>query len=227
MKTARTAALPVGKIALVSLLAIGMVGSAITPSWADRGRSEVRYEYRDRDGGQRVESRERVRTDHRHQRGTVVRELPRGHRTVIVNQTRYYVHEHRYYTRSPGGYVLVRPPVGAVVATLPVGSISVTIGGVLYSRYDDVYYRPAPRGYVVVAPPVPVPVIVNYGNVVVWTSALNVRTGPGLHFPVVYQVRQGQTLFVSAHDSGWYYVQLPNGTYGWVMSDYTRRLGAG
>ncbi len=189
----------------------------------------MRYEgrYEQRDSRQRVETRQRERVDHRPQRGTIVREVPRGSRTVVVDRTRYYVYDHHFYTRAPSGYVVVRPPIGAVVTTLPVGSVSITIGGVLYSRHHDVYYRRAPQGYVVVAAPIAHPAPVYSGSVVVWTTSLNVRTGPGLGYPVVGQVHQGQTLFVSAHSGGWHYVQLPNGTFGWIMGDYTRWLGAG
>ena len=166
------------------------------------------------------------RIDHRQERVKVVRELPRGHRTVVIDKTPYYVHEHRYYTRGPGGFVLVRPPVGAVVATLPLGSVSLTIGGNFYYRDDNVYYRPAPRGYVVVAPPLPLAPVPGEA-VMVWISVLNVRSGPGEHFPVIDRAWQGETLLVNGHAPGWYYVLLPNGASGWVMSGYTRALAAG
>jgi hypothetical protein len=225
MKKTLMSARSVGKIMTVSLLAGGFLLAGSTSSWADRGRSEGRNEGRSE---QRYENRQGKKSDHRHHPGTVVREVPRGSRSVVVGTTRYYVHDHRFYASRPGGYVLVRPPLGAVVATLPAGSISITIGGVFYSRFDDVYYRPAPRGYVVVAPPVSAPFAVHtHGSVIVWTPTLNVRTGPGMHFPVSCQVVQGQMLIVSAHASGWHYVQLPTGAFGWVMSDYTRSLGAG
>ena len=240
MKRTSFAMACMGRMATVSLLAGGLVLAAGGPTWADRGRpdqrSDARYEQRSdqRNHGRQERSydgRNQGRQDRQHQDRrvqaarpqqpvTVIRELPRGHRNVVVGQTRYYIHDHRFYTRGQGGYVLVRPPIGAVVASLPIGAVNISIGGVFYSRFDEVYYRPMHGGYMVVAPPY-TPVVV------VWTSALNVRTGPGLHFPIIAQVGQGQALTVTGDSFGWYYVRLPNGTLGWVMSDYTRSLSAG
>lgn len=142
------------RIAVVSLLAAGVLLAGNTPSWADRGgRQENRYEQRqDYRNDSRRDGRYEKRNDHQRHKVTVVRELPRGYRQVVVNKTPYYVHEHRYYSRVHNGYALVAPPVGAVFATLPFGSVSVTIGGNFFYRTGDVYYRPAPRGYVVVDP---------------------------------------------------------------------------
>jgi hypothetical protein len=145
------------RIAVVSLLAAGFLLAGSGLAWADRDgrrdwqehRYEQRHDYR-KDG--RHDGRYERRGDHRQHKVTVVRELPRGYKTVMVNRTPYYVHEHRYYSRVPNGYVLVGPPVGAVFATLPFGSISVNIGGNFFYRTEDVYYRPTPRGYVVVDP---------------------------------------------------------------------------
>ncbi|WP_305045215.1 DUF6515 family protein [Geoalkalibacter sp.] len=135
----------------VAMLALALTLSGVGPAWADRGGDRGRHEGR-------YEERHRGKPDHRFEhrhkeKVKVVRELPRGHRKVVVNKTTYYVHDHRYYSRAPGGYVLVRPPVGLVVASLPLGSVNISIGGLFYSRYDDVYYRPVPRGYQVVAAP--------------------------------------------------------------------------
>lgn len=61
----------------------------------------------------------------------------------------------------------------------------------------------------------------------VWTSALNVRSGPGEHFPVIDRAWQGETLGVNGNAPGCYYVLLPNGASGWVMSVYTRAPASG
>ncbi|MDO3378504.1 DUF6515 family protein [Geoalkalibacter halelectricus] len=224
------------KVLLTALVATSLAAGASTSAWADRGgervRQEIRTEFRqdDRRGGRTVvrERRDNRERSHRHQQSSrVVRELPRGHQRVVINQTSYYVHNHRYYTRAPGGYVLVAPPVGAVVATLPVGAVHLSIGGVFYARHDNVYYRPAARGYQVVrAPHYPVGA---YAAPLVAVSAttLNVRGGPGLHFGVIGQTWHGQQLKVIGQAPGWYYVKLPGGLRGWVMSDYTRPLVAG
>jgi Ni/Co efflux regulator RcnB len=150
-----------GRLVVVSLLAAGFLLAGNSPSWADRDgrrdRQENRYEQRhdnwkDSRHDNRHDSRFEKRGDHRKHKVTVIRELPRGYRTVVVNRTPYYIHEHRYYSRVHNGYALVGPPVGAVFATLPFGSISVNIGGNFFYRTEDVYYRPTPRGYVVVDP---------------------------------------------------------------------------
>ncbi|WP_305042316.1 DUF6515 family protein [Geoalkalibacter sp.] len=137
----------------VAMLALAVTLVGVGPAWADRGGDRGRHE-------SRYEERHRGKSDHRFdqrhkekEKVRVVRELPRGHRKVVVNKTTYYVHDHRYYTRASGGYLLVRPPVGVVVANLPLGSVSISIGGLFHSRYDDVYYRSVPRGYQVVAAP--------------------------------------------------------------------------
>lgn len=149
---------------VVSLLAAGFLLAGNGNSWADRDgrrdRQENSYEMReDREDNwkknrhdNRHDSRFEKRGDHRKNKVTVVRELPRGYRTVVVNRTPYYVHGHRYYSRVHNGYALVGPPVGAVFATLPFGSISVNIGGNFFYRTEDVYCRPTHRGYVVVDP---------------------------------------------------------------------------
>jgi hypothetical protein len=49
-------------------------------------------------------------------------------------------------------------------------------------------------------------------------STLNVRSGPGLTYPVLTNLTEGDTLAVVGHDpaSGWWQVQLLNGQTGWV-----------
>jgi len=57
---------------------------------------------------------------------------------------------------------------------------------------------------------------------VVNTSALNVRTGPGLNYGVTAVVYQGQGVALIGRnaDSSWVKVRLTNGTVGWVNSAY-------
>lgn len=57
---------------------------------------------------------------------------------------------------------------------------------------------------------------------VVNTSALNVRTGPGLSYGVTAVVYQGQGVALIGRnaDSSWVKVRLTNGTVGWVNSAY-------
>lgn len=173
---------------------------------------------------------ERNRYEWRRDRYQVVRRpaaplrgLPPGHARVHIGKRSYYVHRGHYYVRHSSGFVLVAPPVGVVVATLPVGAISLRIGGVGYFLAGGVYYRHASRGYVVVTAPRPAPYAVSAAaqQVVVQAAILNVRSGPSLGFTVVARTEQGVSLPVFGNAPGWYYVRLPDGTYGWVMAQYT------
>lgn len=139
----------------------------------------------------------------------------------------YYVHRGHFYRHTNSGYISIGLPFGAIVATLPIGHVSVSIGGIGYFLADGVYYRPyRAGGYEVVTPPVvpvapvSVPAPAPTQSVMVNISALNVRSGPGGNFSVVGEVFSGDSLIVHGTAPGWYYVQLPNGQYGWVMNRY-------
>jgi len=52
-------------------------------------------------------------------------------------------------------------------------------------------------------------------------EAASVRTGPGFGYRMVYRANQGEVLTVigrATHDH-WFRVELPDGTYGWVLGD--------
>src|SRR6185503_16042585 len=52
-------------------------------------------------------------------------------------------------------------------------------------------------------------------------EAASVRTGPGFGYRVVYRANQGEVLTVigrATHDH-WFRVELPDGTYGWILGD--------
>jgi hypothetical protein len=52
-------------------------------------------------------------------------------------------------------------------------------------------------------------------------EAASVRTGPGFAYRPVYRANQGEVLTVigrATHDH-WFRVELPDGTYGWVLGD--------
>lgn len=151
----------------------------------------------------------------------VIRVLPHGYRHVRVGHRGYFFHGNRFYVRRPDGFVLVRAPFGAVVARLPVGYLTVHIGGIRYFTFGGLYYRPVPTGYEIVEVPVPAsqPVAAT-GDVIVQVQTLNVRSGPGQSFSIVGQVNMGTSLPVHGNAPGWYYVQLPDGQYGWVMTQF-------
>jgi len=168
-------------------------------------------------------------------RGTITHKLPPKHRIVRHGKFRFYYYGGAFYRRGASGFVVVSPPYGAVVAALPVGFWGVVVGGLTYYVYGDIYYRRVPSGYVVVQPPVTpaavqeispvVPSQLSEGEQVsVMAHSLNVRSGPGLDFPVIYQVQRGQLLLVRGYAPEWIYVELPSGELGWVMLIYTMRV---
>ncbi|WP_158227201.1 DUF6515 family protein [Mangrovitalea sediminis] len=156
------------------------------------------------------------------------RDVPKGYIPAWHGREVYYVRRGHFYRHTDTGFVSIGLPFGAIVATLPGGHVSVTIGGLGYFLADGVYYRPyRTGGYQIVTPPV-VPVVpaarvpapAPTSSVTVTVSALNVRSGPGGNFSVVGEVFNGDPLVVHGTAPGWYYVQLSNGQYGWVMIRY-------
>ncbi|MBS3975191.1 MAG: N-acetylmuramoyl-L-alanine amidase [Syntrophomonadaceae bacterium] len=55
-------------------------------------------------------------------------------------------------------------------------------------------------------------------KVLVMGNTVNIRSSPGLDFPVITQVAYGQWLEVLDARDNWYRVQLPDGTNGWIAS---------
>jgi len=169
--------------------------------------------------------------------GHVVDRLPRGYRRVWRNRDPFYYFGGMFYRPAPSGFVVVPSPIGAVVVSLPVGSRRLWIDGALYFTFGGTFYRRVPSGYVVVDAPAPVvveksvPVLIQPsetagGQVFVTVPVLNVRSGPGINEPVLYQVDEGYILEVHGIANEWLYVQLPNGEYGWVKTAFTRQLKA-
>ncbi|MFH1216221.1 MAG: DUF6515 family protein [Pseudomonadota bacterium] len=194
-------------IFLLALFLLSLAPS--TESFADKGRKHHR-------GG----------PHYRH--GQVIGKLPHGYKTLHVRNSPYYIFNGIFYRPAPSGYMVVSAPVGAIIASLPLGHSRISIGGAIYFTFGGNYYRQAPQGYVVVeAPPnvivEPEPQV--YSSVQVVVNRLNVRSGPGQGHPVVFQLQGGTMLTVFGSAPGWYYVQLPNGQFGWVMDRFTRMTG--
>jgi len=192
----------------VFLVSLTAAGDAAADSWRGRGRH--------------------MGPPHRH--GHVVAKLPHGYHKYRLDRSYYYVYDGIFYRPASRGYVVVSAPFGAIVASLPLGHSRVSIGGALYFTFGGDYYREVPQGYMVVAPPPEVVVQPSprpqiYGSVYVNASRLNVRSGPGGEHPVVFQLQRGTILNVYGDAPGWYYVQLPNGQFGWVMEQFTTILG--
>jgi len=151
---------------------------------------------------------------------------PRSHRTVLGGSLAYFFLDGIFYRPCAGGYVVVDPPIGAVVRSLPVSAVWVTIGAISYYTHAGVYYRKVPEGYRVVPQPVesaePDATVAREGYRVRVTAALlNVRSGPGKEHPVIKQINRGDLLEVQSSSSAWYYVKLPDHSFGWVMVTYT------
>ena len=157
--------------------------------------------------------------------------MPPGHGRVVVGGNPYYFHGGHYYRPMRGGFVAVFPPVGLVIRTLPPGFEVLVVAGLTYYVYDSIYYRTAPGGYVVVSPPATVavappsgmvaPLQSAQGSCVVIASALNVRNGPGMAYPIVTVVKQGDILDLRGRTGSWIFVRLPNGNVGWVDGQFT------
>lgn len=57
---------------------------------------------------------------------------------------------------------------------------------------------------------------------VVNANALNVRSGPGVIYPVVGRLLLNQTVRITGQNSGWWQIEFPNATsdYGWVADQF-------
>ena len=214
-------------------------------SFAQRDRRGDRPRV-DRRGGDRHDRarRDRPRVKRRvisprvTRRDHVVSRLPRGYRRVWHNRKPYYYYYGAFYRPYTSGFISVGAPYGAIVVSLPVGYQRLWVDDSWYYVYSSSFYRRVPSGYMVVDAPSTVvvedsvPEIVSppesaAGNVSVTTSILNVRSGPGLGYPRIYQIQEGYILEVHGKATGWLYVQLPNGEFGWVMNTYTTPLAPG
>jgi hypothetical protein len=89
------------------------------------------------------------------QRGTYVRELPRGYSRSMYRGAPYFFHGGIWYRSNGPRYVVVRPPIGISVNILPPYYTTVYFGGLPYYYADDTYYRwyPEQHAYVVTEPP--------------------------------------------------------------------------
>lgn len=123
------------------------------------------------------------------------------------------------------------PVPGTVVVSLPPDCARVSVGDSFYYQHEGTYYKPVPSGYIVVDPPLqsePETVVMppsaaenEYTSVT--AQLLNVRTGPGFHYPVLQQVQRGDFLYIKGKQNGWLYVQTSGGKSGWVVTRYTAK----
>lgn len=170
----------------------------------------------------------RNRQQHYPAAGGIVRTLPHGHQILRSGRQEYVYHRGVFYHPDHEGFRVIRPPRGLAVHHLPPGFETLAIAGITYFLFADIYYRQANTGYIVVDAPVMqqplTPIVVGGWIVIVDTPLLNVRSGPGMSNPVIFEVSQETRLTVESTSDGWYFVRLDDGRAGWVMSGYTRQM---
>lgn len=154
--------------------------------------------------------------------GKIIKELPAGHRLVRVGNTNYHYRNGIFYLAKGRHWVVVRPPIGAIVTTLTTAAILVTISGIPYYLCEGIYYRKVPAGYEVVEVQVQPVVATSAGKMVqVTAQLLNIRSGPGKHHGVSGQIPKGTILTIKGQAPDWLYIELEDGTSGWVMKKFT------
>ena len=194
-----------------------------------------RAKHQDNYSSPRRSGRRVVRSPRAYRHGHTVSKLPRGYRRTWHNKDPYYYYSGSFYRPARSGFIVVGAPYGAIVLSLPVGYQRFWVDDAWYYAYGSVFYRRVPAGYVVVEAPRDIvieeeaivliqPTEADSGEVSVIASILNVRSGPGLSYPVIYQIHEGYILEIQGKTTGWLYVHLPNGEFGWVMNIYTNRL---
>ncbi len=77
------------------------------------------------------------------------------------------------------------------------------------------------------ATPTPLAPADGYGIAIVSSRGLNMRSGPGMVFPVIRALTRGTPITVLGQDSTglWLYGQIADGTLGWMARAYTNFLG--
>lgn len=207
-----------GNALVASLLMVSLIGTV--PGIASAGDRDAWRDRREQRGDWRD-----WRGDHdRHDRYGHYR----GHERIRVGRHDYYHRGGRFFRPGPFGLISIQAPIGAIVATLPIGFSVRLSGGHTYFQVGGAFYSRVPAGYMVVdepvyAPPAPPPPAVATwpDRVTVQPALLNIRSGPGMNFAITGQVARGQQLPVHGNSGGWYYVEQPDGGYGWVMVDLT------
>ena len=86
-------------------------------------------------------------------RGQSVRAIPRDHRAVIHDHSRYYSSRGVWYRHHDGRYFVIAPPIGLFVPLLPLFYTTLWFNGIPYYYANETYYTQTPGGYVVVEPP--------------------------------------------------------------------------
>jgi len=148
--------------------------------------------------------------------------LPAAAFSFFIGGAAFYYSSGLYYRPRGSGYIVVSAPIGARIHTLPDRCSYFDYRGDRCYACDDVFYRQEGPEYVVIERPTRWDDVVQIGDYVrVTTNALNIRSGPGTNFYVIGQVSSGDVVEVNGMENGWFYIQFDNGTFGWVMQQYT------
>lgn len=153
---------------------------------------------------------------------------------IVVGTQHLFFRNGAFYHKGPAGYVPVAAPEGAIIPSLPHGYGIRIIDDAKYYYFNGVYYVQVPDGYMVVAPHVligageedGVEIEKLKGKVSVAVDMLNVRSGPGMKYAVVFLAYRGEILKIYHESEGWLYVELPSGKLGWVDKKFTGFLKA-
>lgn len=145
---------------------------------------------------------------------------------IMLGTLTFFFLDGIFYKKKPDGYVITPAPIGARVAQLPPAVVMVNMNGRNVYTYSGVYYQQVPNGYMVIEQPNAAILqdIQQRQHLTVMVASLNVRSGPGKEYQVIQNVRQGELLAVEDVKSDWCLVKLPDGSYGWVMSQYTATI---
>lgn len=54
---------------------------------------------------------------------------------------------------------------------------------------------------------------------IVIASSVNLRAGPGTRYSIIGQISKPEKISIVSEDSGWYKIEPPYGTAGWIYSD--------
>lgn len=86
-------------------------------------------------------------------RGQAFRTLPRDHKVIMHDHSRYYSANGIWYRHDHGRYIVVAPPVGLFIPFLPLFYTTIWFGGMPYYYANETYYIQRDGGYEVVEPP--------------------------------------------------------------------------
>ncbi len=202
---------------------------AVVEKSRERSRPSTHHDYNWSRDDHRYYSRHK--SDWRHDRGrhrdwyrphgSVYRSIPSEAFALSIAGGMFFFHMGNYYRRSHEGYVVVQAPLGARVRGLPEWCSPLYIDGRRYYVCDDVYYESDGSDFVVIERPSRGDYSIEVGDEVrISVEHLNVRSGPGTRYKVVSQLYRGDVVEVGGIEGKWYYVNLADGLYGWVLQEY-------